>query len=105
MTNITTTLLCAVRYSHFRSLGVYREVQAAIRALWPTLTSEEQAWLLDMLQRQTVPETWSRALSWGATAIPVTAREALEEAQSWADFTRALEAAPDDQTSEHASST
>lgn len=91
MTAITTTLLCAVRYSHFRSLGVYREVQAAIREMWPNLTSEERSWLLDMLQRQTVPETWERALAWGATAIPVTASEALEEAQSWADFTRALE--------------
>ena len=94
MTALTTTVMCAVRYSHFRSLGVYREVQAAIRALWPTLTSEERAWLLDILQQQTVPETLEQAMAWGATVIPVSAREALEEAQSWADFTRALEAAP-----------
>jgi len=91
MTAITTTLLCAIRYSHFRSLGVYREVQAAIQELWPTLTDEERAWLLDMLQRQTVPETRERALAWGATVVPVSASEAREEAQSWANFTRALE--------------
>ena len=91
MTAITTTLLCAVRYSHFRSLGVYREVQAAIRAMWPTLSIEERDWLLGMLRTQTVPETRRDALGWGARSIPVSAMEALKEAKSWEDFVGALE--------------
>ena len=90
MTAITITLLAAVRYSHFRSLGVYREVQATIVQLWPTLSHEEREWMLVMLRTQTVPETRRDALGWGARMIPVSAMEALDEADSWERLTDAL---------------
>lgn len=91
MTSLTTTLLCAIRYSHFRSLGVYREVQAALVGLWPSLDHEERLWLLNMLREQVVPETARDAEQWGDRLLPVSAPEAFAEARSWKSLLEMLD--------------
>ena len=61
MSPLATTLLCAIRYAHGRSLHPYEDVVAAFRMLWPHLDPHSQEALLGLLRRQ-VPGDLARLI-------------------------------------------
>ena len=61
MSPLATTLLCAIRYAHGRSLHPYEDVVCAVREVWHLLDPHSQRYLLDLVDDQ-VPADLARMI-------------------------------------------
>ena len=87
MTPLATTLLCASRYAHLRSLRPYEDVIAATREVWHLIDADSQRYLLNLWRAQ-IPEEIERYIQTQrpGSIIPVSVVEARIELADWMEL-------------------
>lgn len=90
MSPIATTIICAARYSHGRSLAPHEEVIAAAVLLWPMLDARDRAHVLNIWRTQDIPELRRDAEN-ARGVVPVSGEELRREADAWERLCNQLE--------------
>jgi hypothetical protein len=88
MSPLAHTLLCAIRYAHGRSLHPYEEVVAAVRQVWPLLSTHDRRYWFNLVQDQ-IPKDLARMIeASNGSYHPVSRNELERELEAYENLLR-----------------